>query len=316
MSRRPHKKDNNERRTIIGLVAIVLMLLAVLVYTTVIPFVKNSDLFIDREKTVAENPATASSTPFLKDEEAVIINNATTSDASSILPVDKVLFEYVEVIDGCGPHFEGECLRVRSGPGVNYPVISRLRNGMVLKVGGKVENDGVEWYKIVFDEWLRYPERVGGNWYVAADYVKILRDEGDKTIWENKPATTTQKSIVVYRSKQMLYAYDGKELFASSSISTGLQLTPTPRGTFTVFKKTPSRYMQGPLPNLADRQYYDLPGVPWNLYFTDGGAVIHGAYWHNSFGRAYSHGCVNLPVAMAHTIYTWADLGTKVIVKD
>ncbi|MCR4306356.1 MAG: L,D-transpeptidase, partial [Candidatus Yonathbacteria bacterium] len=90
---------------------------------------------------------------------------------------------------------------------------------------------------------------------------------------------------------------------------------PTPRGTFTIFKKTPSRYMQGPIPDIAD-QYYDLPGVPWNLYFTHEGAVIHGAYWHDSFGSAYSHGCVNLPPEQARKLYNWADLGTGVIVKD
>ncbi len=101
-----------------------------------------------------------------------------------------------------------------------------------------------------------------------------------------------------------------------TDISTGLELTPTPRGIFTVFKKTPSRYMQGPLPNLIDQQYYDLPGVPWNLYFTDGGAVIHGAYWHNSFGNRYSHGCVNLPTEKARDLYNWTPLGTKVTVKD
>ena len=99
-------------------------------------------------------------------------------------------------------------------------------------------------------------------------------------------------------------------------ISTGLALTPTPRGTFTIFKKTPSRYMQGPLPNLSDQQRYDLPGVPWNLYFTQGGAVIHGAYWHDSFGARYSHGCVNLSPDNARKLYEWADLGTTVIVKD
>ena len=98
-------------------------------------------------------------------------------------------------------------------------------------------------------------------------------------------------------------------------ISTGLELTPTPRGTFSVFKKTPSRYMQGPLPGLP-YDYYDLPGVPWNLYFTHEGAVIHGAYWHNSFGSRYSHGCVNLPPDEAKKLYDWAVLGTTVIVQD
>jgi lipoprotein-anchoring transpeptidase ErfK/SrfK len=74
--------------------------------------------------------------------------------------------------------------------------------------------------------------------------------------------------------------------------------------------------MQGPLPNIKDKQHYDLPGVPWNLYFTEGGAVIHGAYWHKSFGSPYSHGCVNLSPENAHTLYSWADLGTTVVVRD
>ena len=74
--------------------------------------------------------------------------------------------------------------------------------------------------------------------------------------------------------------------------------------------------MQGPLPNLSSRQVYDLPGVPWNLYFTSGGAVIHGAYWHTSFGTPYSHGCVNLLPADARKIYDWADVGTTVTVRD
>lgn len=260
-------------------------------------------------------PATSSEEVFLHEEEVVIIESQSTTSEPTILPVEKVLFEYVEVIDGCGPHFEGECLNVRSGPGTEYPVVANLRNGIVLKVDGQVERDGSVWYKIFFDEWLRYPERVTGDWYVAAEYVVVLLDEGSKTVWEDGAATTS-KIITVDRSEQKLYAYDGEELFMEIDISTGLELTPTPRGEFTIFKKTPSRYMQGPLPNLIDQQYYDLPGVPWNLYFTQGGAVIHGAYWHDSFGSAYSHGCVNLAPSNARTLYNWAELGTKVLVRD
>lgn len=260
----------------------------------------------------------APETPFLQAEEVVIVPHASTSTSSEdvILPVENVLFEYIEVIDGCGAHFEDECLNVRSGPGTDFPALAKLRNGIVLKVGGKVTNEGEDWYKIVFDEWLRYPERVKGDWYVNSKYVKVLLDEGDRTIWTDEYATATVKHIIVDRSEQKLYAYEGEELFVELPISTGLELTPTPRGTFTIFKKTPSRYMQGPLPNLSDRQYYDLPGVPWNLYFTDGGAVIHGAYWHSSFGSRYSHGCVNVEPVNAHTLYNWAPLGAKVTVRD
>ena len=105
-------------------------------------------------------------------------------------------------------------------------------------------------------------------------------------------------------------------LFMETTISTGLELTPTPRGTFTIFKKTPSRYMQGPLPYLTVSRYYDLPGVPFNLYFTEGGAVIHGAYWHDSFGSRYSSGCVNMRIDEARMLYSWATLGTTVTVRD
>lgn len=253
--------------------------------------------------------------PYLKEEEIVVIVDDTADiqheESVTVLPVETVLFQYVEVTDSCDIHYEGDCLLVRTGPGTNFPVVSRLRNHVVLKVDGKVERDGMTWYKIAFDEYLRYPERVQSDWYIAAPFVEVLFDEGDKTI--DADGATSSQRIIVDRAEQMLYAYDGDELFMETSISTGLELSPTPRGTFTIFKKTPSRYMQGPLPGFTDT--YDLPGVPWNLYFTHQGAVIHGTYWHDSFGSPYSHGCVNLRPEDARKLYAWAELGAKVIVQ-
>ncbi len=305
------RRNFDEKRLIVGLIAISLILFGVLIYTTFFPLVNKIRTFIANDEDAEVITPNVS-----VDKEADSTNQATTTEESKVAVSDKQMFNYIEVTGGCGPHFEGECLRVRTGPGAEYPVVARLRNGIVLKVEDKIEKDGISWFKIIFDEWLLYPERVNGDWYVAADHVKTLQDEGDLTIWENDYATNTSKIITVDLSEQMLYASEGEELFLIATTSTGLRLTPTPRGIFKVFKKTPSRYMQGPLPNLVDRSYYDLPGVPWNLYFTDGGAVIHGAYWHTSFGSRYSHGCVNLPPDVAHVLYLWADLGTKVIIKD
>lgn len=254
------------------------------------------------------------SPPYVPKEEKIVIEPKSKDEVKTVLPLEKVLFEYVEVTGGCGIHFEGDCLNVRSGPGTDYPSVAQLRNNIVLKVGGKVERDGHLWYQIIFDEWLRYPERVSKHWYVIAEYVQILYDEGNKTVEENGTATST-KIIVVDRTKQMLYAYDGDTLFMEEPISTGLELTPTPRGAFSIYKKIPSRYMQGPIPGISG-QYYDLSGVPWNLYFTEGGAAIHGAYWHDNFGKRFSHGCVNLPPDKARKLYNWAELGTPVIVKN
>lgn len=227
----------------------------------------------------------------------------------------KTLYKYVKVTDGCAIHFEGECLLVRSGPGRDFEVVSRLRNDMVLQVEKSVEGDGLTWYKIKFDEHLFYPERLASEWYIAADYLEAFYDEGDKTTWENDYATST-KEIAVDLTEQKLTATENGEVFMRVDISSGLEDTPTPRGVFKVFKKTPSRYMQGPLPGSSSDQSYDLPGVPWNLYFTEDGAVIHGAYWHDSFGTEYSHGCVNLLPAEAQRLYEWAGLGTKVTVTD
>lgn len=223
------------------------------------------------------------------------------------------LFKYIEIVDSCGAHFEGACVNVRSGPSASSSSVTLLRNGVVLKVSEKVTNEGRDWYKIKFDDGLRYPERVKSDWYVAADFARYFEDGGEKNLDEDTASTT--KRIIVDRSEQMLYAYDGDVLFMKQVVSTGLDLSPTPRGNFKVYKKTPSRYMQGPLPGISD-QYYDLPGVPWNLYFTLEGGVIHGAYWHENFGKKWSHGCVNLPLDKAREIYEWADVGTAVTVRD
>lgn len=51
------------------------------------------------------------------------------------------------------------------------------------------------------------------------------------------------------------------------------------------------------------------------MYFTEQGAAIHGAYWHTSFGKRYSSGCVNLPPDTARILYEWAELGTLVVIK-
>ena len=246
-------------------------------------------------------------------EVAVATTMPTETATPPLVQATLITGEYLMVTDSCGAHFGGECLRVRSGPGTNFPVVASLRNGMVLKIDETILVDGVPWYKIIFDEWLRYPERHKGDWYVAGTYVTVVEAEGTRVVSSTTPPTT--KSIVVDRSAQMLYAYDGDTVFMSATTSTGLNSTPTPRGVFTIFKKMPSRYMQGPLPNISD-DYYDLPGVPWTMYFTEGGAAIHGAYWHDKFGTKYSHGCVNLSPEIARIVYEWADLGTKVTVRD
>jgi lipoprotein-anchoring transpeptidase ErfK/SrfK len=241
------------------------------------------------------------------------------STLPSSLPAPEIIappemFKFIEIINSCDYSYKGDCVNVRSEPSATSTAITKVRTGIVLKVDDKVEAGGREWYKVVFKESLRYPERLTSDWYVAAEFTRPFTNEGIKQIEKDKPATTT-KRITVDLSDQKIYAYDGDELFMEQIVSTGIPTTPTPRGVFTIFKKTPTRYMQGPIPGISDH-YYDLPGVPWNLYFTSEGAVFHGAYWHDDFGAVHSNGCVNMPLDKAEELYTWADLGTVVTVRD
>lgn len=243
-------------------------------------------------------------------EVTVTTTTASFSPITQVIPQGK--YEYIQITESCDPYFAGRCIAAYEGPGVEYAKVTELRNDMILKVKSKEGSDGQIWYRVYFDEWLRYPERVKGDWYVPAVAGRIMRDDGVKVLSTQTPPTA--KRIVVSLSDHMLYAYDGDKEFMATKVSTGVDRTPTPLGTFTIYKKMPSRYMQGPIPGVTDNPF-DLPGVPWNLYFTTDGAVIHGAYWHDKYGRDRSNGCINLPPELAKILYDWADVGTSVTVK-
>jgi LysM repeat protein len=106
-------------------------------------------------------------------------------------------------------------------------------------------------------------------------------------------------------SSQTLRAYQGNSAVRSMIVSTGISRYPTPPGRFSIYSKYPSVTMSGP-------GYY-LPGVPHTMFFYRGYA-IHGTYWHNNFGTPMSHGCVNLTRGDAAWLYSWAPVGTSVVI--
>lgn len=118
------------------------------------------------------------------------------------------------------------------------------------------------------------------------------------------PAPTTQgRSILVSTSEQRIYAYEDGALVRTHLTSTGRAETPTVLGDYRIYVKYEADDMRG-----TD---YFLPQVPYTMYFYQGYA-IHGTYWHNSFGRPMSHGCVNLPVEEARWFFDFASVGTLV----
>lgn len=118
------------------------------------------------------------------------------------------------------------------------------------------------------------------------------------------PAPINQgKAIVVSTTEQRIYAYENGVLIHSHLTSTGRAETPTVLGDYKIYVKYEATDMSGP-------GYY-LPQVPYTMYFYQGYG-IHGTYWHNSFGRPMSHGCVNLPTEEAKWFFEWAEVGTLV----
>lgn len=115
----------------------------------------------------------------------------------------------------------------------------------------------------------------------------------------NTPAE--DKHIYVDLSTQKLYAYDGLKEFMQTFIASG-RWGKTPIGNFHIWEKLRATRMSGG----EGADAYDLPNVPSVMYFYhDFG--LHGAYWHNNFGHTMSHGCVNMRLTDAKTLFDWAD---------
>lgn len=124
------------------------------------------------------------------------------------------------------------------------------------------------------------------------------------------PKAKLEKLITVNLKEQKLsYSFGGK-ILESFPISSGLAATPTPTGEYSVITKRDLVNYRG--------SNYNYPNTKWNLRFAWGKGFsyyIHGAYWHNNFGKRMSHGCVNVSYDNMERLYTWAQVGTKIIIK-
>lgn len=162
----------------------------------------------------------------------------------------------------------------------------------------KQDSEGNDWYRVMDD---KYPDL---DRWVRANRLRVFPYEELAPISPDVPAEN--KHIEVYLDEQRMAAFeDGSPVF-EAKISTGDYIANeqyhTPPGHFRVGLKRASQHM---LPINRTFGNYDLPGVPWVSYFTQGGHAFHGAFWHNAFGRIRSHGCVNLTPEDARWVYLW-----------
>jgi hypothetical protein len=119
-----------------------------------------------------------------------------------------------------------------------------------------------------------------------------------------------KKWIDISIKRQMLVAYEGRRPVFATLVSSGRggmadpeKSHATMRGVFRIHAKHVSMTMDG---DEETAESFDLRDVPYAQVFHEGYA-LHGAYWHDEFGKPRSHGCVNLSPADAAWLFEWTD---------
>jgi lipoprotein-anchoring transpeptidase ErfK/SrfK len=133
------------------------------------------------------------------------------------------------------------------------------------------------------------------------------------TAFKTVHAPTAGKWFEVDTTTKRMYAYDQGEVVRSFLVSAGAPGTPTVTGRFAIYAKYTSQDMSG---TNADGSRYFQPNVPYVNYFYHDFA-IHGNYWRPGSYFGYinsSHGCVGVTVNEGAWIYSWAPVGTPVII--
>lgn len=155
--------------------------------------------------------------------------------------------------------------------------------------------------------------RAGGVSYLVTTDGGYLRDENLVRVdrMKNRPgwATPGRTWVDISILRQTLVAYEGEKPVYVTLVSTGAdglgdpkETHSTVRGQFLIHTKHVTATMSGD--EVGDE--FDLRDVPYVQYFTEGYA-LHAAYWHDSFGRPRSHGCINLSPMDARWLFHWTD---------
>lgn len=189
-------------------------------------------------------------------------------------------------------------LNVRTGPGVSFSKVGVLSSINRVKV--LASQNG--WYRI---DGGRYP----GDWVSSGYIARIAQPAPDKNIRLPFGVGPGQYWIDVNIEKETLTLFQYQKPVFVTYVSTGLPASPTVRGTFRIWEKLLKTRMVGGPPFAT--HVYDLPNVPWTMYY-HGSYAVHGTYWHDNFGTPQSAGCTNLTQGDARYVYSKVGVGTVV----
>lgn len=132
-----------------------------------------------------------------------------------------------------------------------------------------------------------------------------------QTIWGN---TYIEVDIT---AQHMWYIVNGAVALETDIVTGKKGSNDTPTGTFTILEMQKNRVLRGrPLPN--GKPSYLTPVSYW-MRVTWSGIGFHDAGWQPTFGGDRylangSHGCINMPPAMAAQLYSMIGLGTPAVI--
>jgi lipoprotein-anchoring transpeptidase ErfK/SrfK len=119
----------------------------------------------------------------------------------------------------------------------------------------------------------------------------------------------TCRFIYANLATQTLSVYNNCKLVFATLISSGKN-SWTFEGRFAILYKVEYSSITPPAESTSD---YYIEGVPYFMTYS-GNFGFHAAYWHDAFGSAASHGCINLAPADAKWLYDWSGLGERVVI--
>jgi hypothetical protein len=182
-------------------------------------------------------------------------------------------------------------------------------NGINLETGESTASRYIRYQVIEFDDVSRKDEKAFVHAASGADWLPksiiSLAEISNKAPQGN----TNCRWVDVNLTEQNLVVYENCQAVFATLVSSAKSPSITPEGTFTIF------YREILLPlfsndNVVAEPFY-LQDVPWLLFFYENWA-IHGTYWHDHFGEAWSHGCINVSPYDARWLYQWAQDGDMI----
>ena len=160
---------------------------------------------------------------------------------------------------------------------------------------------------------------------VSADMKNLRSERGGmlKQALVDQFSTGTDRRLYVYLDSQNVEAVENGKVIRTFKVSTGKSKTPTVTGNYYIYDRYRHKTMRSDV-DQGQPGFYEVKDVPFTQFFYKDYA-FHGAFWHNSFGRPASHGCVNMATKEqnkrwpnvsedAGWLYHWGALGVPVTV--